>query len=285
MATAHNPKISEFATFANLAGSSSEGSAVEEIPQLAHDLAMALDPSLMAERIGLRPDPWQRDVLRSSAPRLLLNCCRQSGKSTTTAVLACHTALYQPGSLTLCLSPGERQSKELLRKVLDTYRRLGRPVPAEAENKLELELSNGSRIIALPGAEHTIRGYSGVRLLVVDEAARVPNDLYLAVRPMLAVSGGRLLGLSTPFGTRGWWYEAWLSSEPWERYEVPAPMCPRISPEFLEEEQRTLGEWWYLQEYFCRFMDAETSAFRRDDIDRAFAKELETWDLIPSLSV
>ncbi|MCG8456864.1 MAG: hypothetical protein MI919_11335, partial [Holophagales bacterium] len=64
---------------------------------------------------------------------------------------------------------------------------------------------------------------------------------------MLAVSSGRLLALSTPFGTRGWWYEAWRSDEPWERYEIPAAECPRISPEFLEEERRTMGEWWFRQ--------------------------------------
>lgn len=68
------------------------------------------------------------------------------------------------------------------------------------------------RIISLPGSQDTVRGFSGVRLLIVDETARVANDLYPAVRPMLAVSSGRLLALSTPFGTRGWWYDAWHST-------------------------------------------------------------------------
>jgi hypothetical protein len=76
-------------------------------------------------------------------------------------------------------------------------RRLGEP-------SLRLELENGSRIVSLPGKQDTVRGFSGVRLLVVDEAARVPGELYFAVRPMLAVSGGRLLALSTPFGTVRW---------------------------------------------------------------------------------
>ena len=253
--------------------------------ELASDLALALDPVLLAEQAGLYPDRWQRDVLRSHEPRQLLNCCRQSGKSTTTAVLTLHTALYEPESLSLVLSPGERQSMEFLRKVLGIYRRLGRPIPADAENKLALELTNGSRIVALPGTEGTIRGYSGVRLLVVDEASRVADALMAAVRPMLAVSGGRLLALSTPFGTRGWWYQAWEhGGATWERVKVTALECPRISPEFLEEERGTLGEWWYLQEYMCRFMDAQTAAFRREDIDQAFAKEIETWDVLPSRS-
>lgn len=246
---------------------------------LAADLALALDPVALMRRAGLEPDPWQARVLRSAAPRVLLNCCRQSGKSTTVAGLAVHTALYEPGALVLLLSPSLRQSQELFRKCLMVYRAADRPVPAEAESALRLELETGSRIVSLPGKEASIRGFSGVRLLAVDEAARVPDELLAAVRPMLAVSGGRMVALSTPFGTRGWWYEAWHSAEPWERYEVPATACPRIPPAFLEEERRTLGEWFYRQEYFAEFLDAQTQAFSREDVDRAFQEGVSAWAL------
>src|SRR5207244_3649377 len=150
------------------------------------------------------------------------------------------------------------------------YRALDRPVPAEAESALRLELDNGSRIVSLPGKEGSIRGFSGVRLLLIDEASRVEDALYYSVRPMLAVSGGRLVALSTPFGTRGWWYEAWRSEEDWERYRVPASECPRISPAFLEEERRTIGSFWFDQEYACEFIDAISQAFTRADVDAAF---------------
>ena len=96
---------------------------------------------------------------------------------------------------------------------------------------------------------------------------------------MLAVSGGRLVALSTPFGTRGFFYEAWRSAESWERYEVPATDCPRISPEFLEEEKRNMGAFWFDQEYGCRFLEALTQAFRREDVDAAFTEEVTTWQL------
>ncbi|WP_322508019.1 terminase large subunit domain-containing protein [Anaerolinea sp.] len=243
---------------------------------VARDLALALDETLLMREVGLTPDPWQAQVLRSTGQRILLNCCRQSGKSTVSAVLAVHTALYQPASLVLLLSPTLRQSQELFRKCLNVYRLVASDVPPESETKLTLELANGSRIVSLPGKEGTIRGFSGVSLLVVDEAARVPDELYYSVRPMLAVSHGRLVALSTPFGTRGWWYEAWRSTDPWERYTITAAQCPRISSEFLAEEKRALGEWWFRQEYFCEFLDAQTQAFSRDLIERAFG-EVETW--------
>ncbi len=242
---------------------------------LAADLALALDPVLLARRAGIEPDPWQAAVLRSTAPRRLLNCSRQSGKSTVAAIRAVHSALYEPGSLVLLLSPALRQSQELFRKCLDVYRALDHPEPPEAESALRLELANGSRIVALPGKEGTVRGYSGVRRLQIDEASRVPDDLYRSVRPMLAVSGGELDAMSTPFGTRGWWYEAWRSDEPWERVEVPATRCPRISAEFLAEERRSMGAWWYAQEYECRFMEAVDSVFSSELIQAALSDDVE----------
>ena len=93
---------------------------------MASDLALALDPVLMAQAVGLEPDPWQVRLLRSSSDRILLNCCRQSGKSTMAAILVLHAALYQPGGLVLLLSPALRQSQELFRKVLAVYRLLAR---------------------------------------------------------------------------------------------------------------------------------------------------------------
>jgi hypothetical protein len=246
---------------------------------LALDLACSLDSVILAEQAGISPDPWQADVLRSTAPRLLLLCSRQAGKSTITSILAVHCALYQPASLVLLLSPTLRQSGELFKKCAGVYQALGRPVPSDSESALQLELENGSRIVSLPGKEGTIRGFSGVRLLAIDEAAWVPDDLYLAVRPMLAVSQGRLVALSTPHGTRGWFYESWRGEEPWERYEVPATRCPRISAAFLDEEKRNMGEWWFEQEYMCRFLDAQTQAFGREDIEQCFREEVDEWSL------
>lgn len=243
------------------------------------DLAMALDPVQLALVSGFIPDDWQARLLRSCAQRMLLNCSRQVGKSTTTATLAIHTALYENNALILLLSPSLRQSQELFRKCLDVYRALNKPVSAQAENALSLELDNGSRIVSLPGKEGTIRGMSGVRLLIIDEAARVQDGLYKSVRPMLAVSSGRLVLLSSPFGTRGFFFDAYQHRSGWDYYEVPATACPRITQEFLEEEKQTMGDWWFQQEYMCQFMDAQAAAFRSQDIEHIVGQEVTAWDL------
>jgi hypothetical protein len=220
-------------------------------------LAYLLDPSLLMHAQGMTPDPWQRDLLRGDDRYVLLNCSRQSGKSTTVATLALHRLLFFPGSLVLLAAPSERQSQELFRKVMAGFRALGQPLDAPLANQLQLELTNGSRLVALPGREDTIRSFSGVRLLVLDEASRVPDDVYRAVRPMLAVSQGRLIALSTPFGRRGWFYQEWSGSGPWRRLHVPWSMCPRITPEFIAQERRSLGDAWVEQEYEGRFTTVE----------------------------
>jgi Terminase large subunit, T4likevirus-type, N-terminal len=242
--------------------------------ELRDDLKLALDRVAFAEELGIVPDSWQEDFLRSSSDRVLLNCCRQSGKSTMTAIVALHRALYHPGSLILCLAPALRQSQELFGKVLSFYRDLGRPIPAQAERKLSLELQNYSRIVTLPGTEKTIRGFSGAALLIVDEASRVADDLYFAVRPMLAVSGGSLMMLSTPYGKRGIFFEEWSLGHGWERYEVPASECPRIPASFLEEERRALPARVYRQEYECSFEETEDQVFSHEDVSAAISSEV-----------
>lgn len=251
---------------------------------LALDLARAASPASLAATIGMKPDPWQRDVLGSPHPRILLNCSRQSGKSTVAGMLAVHAAVYEPKSTVLLLSRALRQAQELFKVCLTIYQALGRPVPAEAESALSLTLENGSRIISLPGKSGaTVRGYAAVRLLVIDEASQVEDELIAALRPMMAVSGGRLIGLSTPYGKRGWWWDAWANGgEAWKRVQVTADECPRVGHHypggreaFLAEERRALGERGFRQEYYCEFAETNDQVFGEETVKKAFSREVE----------
>jgi len=190
------------------------------------------------------------------------------------ALIALHRALYHPGSLILCLAPALRQSQELFGKVAGFYRDLDRPIPPLSDRKLSLELENASRIICLPGSEKTIRGFSGVSLLLLDEASRVDDGLFYATRPMLAVSGGEMMMLSTPYGKRGVFFEEWESGAGWERYEVNASDCPRIPAAFLEEERRSLPDWVYRQEYECSFEETDDQIFGYDLVNAAVTPEI-----------
>jgi len=246
---------------------------------ISDDLKIALDPVLFARLLGFNPDPWQERVLSSSSKRLMLNCSRQSGKSTTASILALHRAIYFPDNLILLISPSLRQSSELFRKVGVQLDRLKMKPKLLENNKLSCIFDNKSRIVSLPSSEGTIRGYSGANLIIEDEASRVEDGLYMAIRPMLAVSNGRLILMSTPFGKRGHFYQEWSEGDEWEKIQIKADDCPRISKEFLESERRSLGEWWFKQEYMCEFMDSVDSAFRTEEIKRMFEEEIELWEL------
>jgi hypothetical protein len=241
-----------------------------------NDLAYALQPSLWTKEVlGIHPDPWQAEVLDGSAKRTLLCCSRQSGKSSVSSILSLHTALFRPGSLTLMVSPSLRQSSELFRKFL-SYMEILEPRPArEEDTKLSLRLDNGSRVVSLPGSEGTIRGYSSVTLMVIDEAARVEDDLYFAVKPMLAVSNGRMMALSTPFGKRGWFFKEWEDGLSWARHRITALECPRISKEFLDEERRSMPRAWFNAEYMCEFTEATDAVFTYDQIQASISDEVE----------
>jgi len=269
----------------------------------------APDPAAFARALGFLPDPKQHLVLTCGARRGLLNCARQWGKSTVTAILALHRALTRPDSLVLVVSPSLRQSAEFLRKISVFIRRLGLPRKKDGQNSVSLLFDNGSRIVGLPGREDTVRGFSAVSLLLVDEAARVPQELYFSLRPTLAVADGDLWLMSTPNGQSGFFYDAWCESEipsktgllacqvtpaeksgpkkpsaslrlcvehtpaadAWTRIAVPATECPRISAKFLDEERRALGDARFQQEYLCQFGQSEDAWFPPAIIGRAFA--------------
>jgi hypothetical protein len=209
---------------------------------------------------------------------VLVNCSRQAGKSTTAAVLALHTALYRPGALVLLVAPSLRQAGELFRKFAEMRGRLD-PAPALSEdNAFSCTFAGtGSRVLSLPGSEATVRGFSAPTLIVEDEAARVPDDLYRAVRPMLATAPtGRLILMSTPAGQVGHFWNEWSEGGPdWHRVRVPADEVPRIDPAFLAAEQRALGDAWYKQEYLTEFLQATNQVFRPEDVARMVSVEIE----------
>jgi hypothetical protein len=175
------------------------------------------------------------------------------------------------GSFVLVVSASEPQAFEFARRVYEIYDRCPL-VPMVGERSMsQMQLENGARMLALPNNERTVRAYSSVDLLVIDEASRVPDQLYGAVSPMLAVSKGRQILLSTPFGKRGFFHQEWSTGRGWSRACVPWRMCPRIPPEFVEAERTKHGELWVRQEYEAEFLDVVSGVFDAE----AFAELIE----------
>lgn len=245
--------------------------------QQTHDPAVAaLDPAEAFRRAGLTPDPWQREFLADRSDRQTLLCCRRSGKTTSAAVKTLVHCLTRPKSLAMVFSPTRRQSQEFVRACLDFDAALGRPVRRARDNLSEVEWSNGSRLMSLPDSHRGVVGFTP-SLVVIDEASRVSDPLYKSVRPMLAL-GAHLLTLSTPFGTRGWFFDTWSDPAKLARFahwKVTAKHCPRITPEFLEEELLESGERWFRQEWMCSFENAVDAVFSQELIEDARADDIK----------
>jgi hypothetical protein len=243
-----------------------------EHPLEADLLALIHYPALFAEALfGAPLDPWQEQVLESDSKRILLNCARQTGKSSIVAAMALHHALWTPKSMVIVISHTLEQAKETFRKITDFYKQIDRPVLSISENVHKLELANKSRIIALTGqAPDSIRGYSDVTLLIIDEASQVHEKAYTNARPMLIISSGKIVLLSTPHGKRGFFWEAWSNELNWLKIAINADQCPRFPREFLEEERERMLEWEFKQEYYCHFAEAQDSVFKAEDIAAAF---------------
>jgi hypothetical protein len=226
-------------------------------------------------RFGFQPDARQIEVLESDAKQGILNCSRQWGKSTVSAAKAIYRAWSRPGCLVLVASPGERQSAEWMRKARGMVRQMGLRVRGDGDNKISLLLPTGSRIVGLPGMDGTVRGFSAVSMLLIDEASRVPDSMYRALRPMLAVSDGDLWLMSTPRGKQGFFYEAWEhGGADWFRVHGPAPECSRIRAEFLERERGVMGALAFRQEYLGEFVDCGAGVFGRDAVEAALDDEV-----------
>jgi hypothetical protein len=244
--------------------------------QLAKNLAYTLDPVSFAVDCGIVPDEWQARFLRDPPDRGLILACRQSGKTESCVLLADHVAHTEPGETIVVISPAQRISSEFIRRAKNRYLNLpGASLAADAVQKIEFP--NGSRIIGLPGDADTVRGIARVRLVLIDEAARVSDEIYTAVRPMLAVHPrGALIGLTTGAHQRGFFYEGWTDTDSaFKKLKVTPDMCPRLTPEFLESERRALGETAYRTEYGLEFLDDLEMAFSTEVIDGIFDPQLK----------
>jgi hypothetical protein len=232
-------------------------------------------PIDLAIELGITLDPWQRAALETERHDILLLVTRQGGKGMVASLLALSGLVSDPGSTTVIVSRAERQAKRLLRRIRRLYRMLSNVSPVISDGQTSMELRNGSEILALPGSEETIRGIEAVDLLIIDEGAVVPDALQASISPMVAVSNGRTVALSTPRGKRGWFYHEYTEGgDEWHRATVTAYEIPRISPAWLERQRAKIGDFWFRQEYLCEFVDTDDQVFSSELISRALSPEV-----------
>lgn len=262
-------------------------SALEQLdPGRKHRLQRVLaGAGTHAERLWLAPwrlmedpDGWQRNVLTQLVTRnenAHILCSRGAGKSYVFAAAA-----YLEGALggfAVIFSRSDEQALEVMRYV-KAYHRQHDLAAVVKDNEHSYEFKHGGRILVRPYSGHTVIGKHGVTLLGIDEAARVSDEFFAVVTPMLTVSERvtgvkpRMALMSTPYGKRGFfwkirrdWEQRLPQGRPWHFHRYDWRQCRRVNPADVEEYRREHGDFWYRQEYECEFLDNELSFFNVDD--------------------
>lgn len=232
-------------------------------------LHVALDPTARFERVIGPADDWQRDFLRSTSEFALVLCSRQVGKSTSTACLA--WGGMSLGLMVLIVAPSERQSRELLRKVLD-FKNADPSAPRVVRSTLtELELANGGRVLCAPASSDTVRGFT-VDLLIVEEAAFVPEEVITALLPMRKESG-RVVMISTPAGRQGFFYDTWTAGKV-QRIFARSVDIPRLAAK-VAFDRRFMPAVKFRQEHLCEFLGSGTPFFDPLSLEAAITPNMK----------
>lgn len=227
-----------------------------DVCQLIGSVNETFDPSLRFARVVGVPDPWQAEFLNADDEFILALCSRQVGKSTTVGGLAWHELTQ--GRFVLIVAPSERQARELFRKVLD-FQRADPFAPKIIRSTMtELELINGGRLVSAPSTSDTIRGYAAVNLLILEEMAFQADETITAVLPMRA-DNGRILGISTPAGRSGLFYELWTGGTV-RRINALSINLTRLASK-VEFDRRHMPAIKFRQEHLCEFLGSGTPFF------------------------
>jgi hypothetical protein len=219
-------------------------------------------------------DPWQESVLNHDG-NITIRSGRQVGKSEVISAKSVKFALDHPGTTTLIIAASQRQSSLLFEKVRANFDQLvdkGDDIYKEPPTLTRILLTNGSRIYSLPAGRtgYFIRGFT-IDLLIADEAAYIPEEVWKAVIPMIAVSRQRGMGyiilLSTPFGKGGYFYSSFHDPD-FRQFHISSENCIRIPADFLKKERQRLTKAEYMQEYQGEFTDEWNQFFSSELIKK-----------------
>jgi hypothetical protein len=227
-------------------------------------------------------DKWQEEVILESSSHIAIRAGRQVGKSTVVSLKAALYALQNPKKTVLIIASVDRQAQLLFEKVVETILFLDKSqvgTKKDKPTKHYMKLKNGTKIHCLPTGRsgYGIRGYT-VDLLIADEAAFIPEEVWVAVVPMLATTKGRIILLSTPFGRSGYFYECFQDKD-YKTWAISSEKCERIPKEFLEKQKAKMTKLQYAQEFKGEFLEELKALFSRDLIDSCMS--LDSWIFKP----
>ena len=216
------------------------------------------------EKLALKLDKWQKALLQENNKNICIRAGRQVGKSLGVALKAFFFSLENDNKTILIVAASQRQSGLLFEKVKSLVLECFPEMVQEEPTQTKLILKNGTKIYSLPAGRtgYAIRGFS-IDLLIADEAAFISEGVWVAIIPMLAVTKGKIILLSTPFGKGGFFYNCFGDSD-YKQFHLSSEECPRIPKEFLKKEKERLSKIEYAQEYLGEFIEEFNCYFKSD---------------------
>lgn len=244
---------------------------------LQHDLDRALDDiRFFADQITGAP-LWdhQLEVARSTARVRTICAGRRAGKSRTVAIDALYTAYSNENYKVLILSGHADVSEVLLGELKNLAHSPLLQHAIAHETKTSIVLQNGSEIVCTPATNAATRGRSA-DLLVLDEANRMPRDLWSAALFTTAANpNSRVLLTSSPGLRKHFFRDIWLEGEThtdaYASWRWPSTISPRVTEAWLEDKRRTLTDREYEQEVEAKWVDDQGAFFTEADIINSLA--------------
>lgn len=209
----------------------------------------------MGDTQQIQLDNWQRQVLECESKRIAIRAGRQSGKSTVVSLKVAQYAMQYSNKVVVVIAAVERQAQLLFEKIFNTIVTIDRKAVKGKPTKSYVKLKNGTQIWCLPTGQsgYGIRGFT-VDLLIADEAHYINEEVFTAIIPMLAVTGGTFILLSTPKGAEGYFYEC-FKDPTYTTWHISSETCTRIPKEFLEQQKKRMTKVSYQQEFLAEFIE------------------------------
>lgn len=242
-----------------------------------------------AEQVLRRP-LWDHQIEAAESGRFVttIAAARRSGKTTLIETLAAWTCFRERNVKAVILSAGQDSARRVTESIGATL--AANPLTRGAvvdDFATRITLSNGSEIVSLPASQRQVRGFGrGVKLLVIDEAGFVPEELWTAARYVALderANGSRIILCGTPWGGSGQFfrraYQAGVDGDPEHAsFQWTYKANPLLDHAYLERERDRVSPAEYAAEVLGEWSDAAGSLFSRELLDAQTA-DLDLPDL------
>ena len=188
---------------------------------------------------------------------------RQSGKSTTIISYLLHFALFNQNVNIAVLANKSSTARDILGRLQLAYENLPKWMQQGiiAWNKGNIELENGSKIIAAATSSSAIRGGS-YNVIFLDEFAFVPSNVaeqfFASVYPTITSGQStKVIIVSTPHGMN-MFYRLWVDAQEKRNLYIPVEVhwseVPGRDAAWKEETIKNTSESQFNAEFECEFL-------------------------------